>query len=224
MTIEAQLRMLGEASLAEQRPVTADEVFDRVVGREDATAGRRGWVLAAATLTLVIGGFVTLLALRDTPEHVPTPVVTIPNAGPRAPSPLRRLRTRFPPRQFRRDDDDDDRSASSTRLRHLETRSESLPMQSSSVTVSSGAARRVQSSSARSPVSQTSTASTAAPTCSPAAVHRGVEPRYVNTELAVLAAFDSTGSELWRIELDGRPADMVAAAGAVWVVPRERKR
>ena len=219
MTIEAQLRVLAEASVAEQRPVTADEVFDRVAGRDDASAGRRGWVLVAATLTLVIGGFVTLLALRDTPEQVPTPVVTVPDTGPDTNVPATTAphtvpATPAPPTPT---------TTSTTESVPVALRptGEEISVSADAVEFGDGLVGGGQEG-----------AIFLGPLAGLADIDRvdgrtyvlagsgepRIEPRYVNTEVAVLAAFDSTGSEQWRIELDGRPADMAAAAGAVWVV------
>jgi hypothetical protein len=217
MTIEEQLRVLAEASVAEQRPVSAEEVFDRLAGRDHATpSGRRAWLLVAATLTLVIGGIVTLLALRDTPEQVPTPVATVPNTGPDSTvsattAPDTALATSAPPSTTTTD----------SLPAALRPSGDEIRVAGDAVEFGEGLAGGGREG-----------AIFLGPMAGLADIDRlgdrtyvlagsgppRTEPYYVNTEVAVLAAFDSTGSELWRIELDGRPADMVAAAGAVWVV------
>lgn len=80
MSIETQLRGLAAAAVAEQRPVTADEALARATDRYvfDDRPDRHSWTLAAATIAIVVGGLVALLAWNRAPDHDPPHVVSIP--------------------------------------------------------------------------------------------------------------------------------------------------
>ena len=86
MSVETQLRELAEAASAEQRPVTAEEAIAHTAHADflDDQSPRRGWALVAATIALLIGGLVVLLAWDRTPDDEPprlasmSPGVTMP--------------------------------------------------------------------------------------------------------------------------------------------------
>ena len=79
MTVDAQLRSLAEAISAEQRPVTVEEVWERATNPEvfDDRAGGRSWMLVAASMAMLLGGVVALLAWNRTPDDDRPPVVSI---------------------------------------------------------------------------------------------------------------------------------------------------
>ncbi len=75
MTLDTELRSLAEAIEAEQEPLTVGEVIARA--NAQAPASNRRWMLVAATLVVMISGFLALLALQLGGDE-PSPLITAP--------------------------------------------------------------------------------------------------------------------------------------------------